>query len=210
MKFYHTLYLDPPWPEHGGGKIKRGADRHYPLVKVKDMEGVIRGSDLWTPAQNAHCYLWVTNNYLPDGLRLMADLGFRYVTNLAWFKVKEGQEALAEAGDPTTLRIGLGQYFRGSHELLLFGVKGAGQDPEVYTGAKDVRGAVLAPRTKHSRKPLDFYDLIERRSHGPYIEFFARSGRPGWDCWGNEAPDNAPTPDDNEDYEVRNNLGWTE
>jgi hypothetical protein len=25
----------PPWPEYGGGKIKRGADRHYPLMSLK-------------------------------------------------------------------------------------------------------------------------------------------------------------------------------
>ncbi len=25
---YKTIYADPPWPEVGGGKIKRGADRH--------------------------------------------------------------------------------------------------------------------------------------------------------------------------------------
>lgn len=25
---YRTIYIDPPWPERGGGKIKRGADKH--------------------------------------------------------------------------------------------------------------------------------------------------------------------------------------
>jgi len=30
-------YADPPWPEYGGGKIKRRADRHYPMMKVKDI-----------------------------------------------------------------------------------------------------------------------------------------------------------------------------
>ena len=34
---YKTIYLDPPWAEQGGGKIKRGADRHYPLMKTKDI-----------------------------------------------------------------------------------------------------------------------------------------------------------------------------
>ena len=33
---YKTIYMDPPWAEQGGGKIKRGADRHYPLMKTKD------------------------------------------------------------------------------------------------------------------------------------------------------------------------------
>jgi hypothetical protein len=39
MKFhkrskYRVIYADPPWPEYGGGKIKRGADRHYPLMPI--------------------------------------------------------------------------------------------------------------------------------------------------------------------------------
>jgi len=32
---YRTIYADPPWPEYGSGKIKRGADRHYPLMSIK-------------------------------------------------------------------------------------------------------------------------------------------------------------------------------
>ena len=34
---YRTLYADPPWPERGGGKIKRGADRHYALMPVAEI-----------------------------------------------------------------------------------------------------------------------------------------------------------------------------
>ena len=34
---YKTIYADPAWGEKGGGKIKRGADNHYPLMKTKDI-----------------------------------------------------------------------------------------------------------------------------------------------------------------------------
>ena len=36
---YKTIYADPPWYENGGGKRggKRGANRHYPLMKTKDI-----------------------------------------------------------------------------------------------------------------------------------------------------------------------------
>ena len=30
---YKTILADPPWYQRGGGKIKRGADRHYPILK---------------------------------------------------------------------------------------------------------------------------------------------------------------------------------
>ena len=32
---YKTIYADPPWHENGGGD--RGAQRHYPLMKTKDI-----------------------------------------------------------------------------------------------------------------------------------------------------------------------------
>ena len=37
-KKYRTIYADPPWHEKGGGKIKRGADRHYPLMRTEDVK----------------------------------------------------------------------------------------------------------------------------------------------------------------------------
>ena len=30
LSMYKTIYADPAWGEKGGGKIKRGADNHYP------------------------------------------------------------------------------------------------------------------------------------------------------------------------------------
>ena len=57
---------------------------------------------------NAHLYLWATNNFLPDALEVMKAWGFRYVTMITWMKD----------------RIGLGQYFRGLTEHCLFGIRG--------------------------------------------------------------------------------------
>ena len=37
-KKYKTIYADPAWNEVGGGKIKRGADRHYPLIKQQTLK----------------------------------------------------------------------------------------------------------------------------------------------------------------------------
>jgi len=176
MNPWRTCLLDPPWPERGGGKIKRGADKHYPLLPCADMPAVILGSGAWTPAEAAHVYMWTTNNYLPQALQLLDALGVRYVTNVCWIKD----------------RVGLGQYFRGQHELLLFGVIGRGID--VRTPARNIgsvvdvfdTGYVRAARTRHSAKPEIFHELIESRSQGPYQEMFARTARAGWRAWGNE------------------------
>lgn len=178
--------MDPPWPERGGGQIKRGADKHYPLVPVDQMYAVITLSGVWQPADDAHLYMWVTDNYLPAGLRLMGDLGFTFKRTWAWVKLK--QDADEQAVDNETLdqsmAMGLGQYARGQHELLLFGVRGDGF--AVRTERRDIGSVITARRSTHSSKPTQIHELVEARSHGPWIEMFARSEREKWLSWGNE------------------------
>jgi len=166
---YKTIYADPPWTETGGGKIRRGADRHYPLMKthaILNLSPFIKDIS----EENCHLYLWVTNNFLSDGLRVMERWGFTYKTMITWMKD----------------RFGLGQYFRGITEHCLFGVKGV--LPYKVLGGKRQQGTTgfIAPRTKHSEKPGEMRLLIEKVSYPPYIELFARKESSGWDVWGNE------------------------
>ena len=167
---FKTVMMDPPWYEKGGGKIQRGADRHYPLLKTPDIIKTIYQCEHWNQVSDvAHLYMWVTNNFLVDGLQVMQALGFRYVTNFVWVKDKQG----------------LGQYFRGQHELCLLGTRGVGA-AKLRTDNKSLASVLSAPRTKHSKKPPSSYVLIEQRSVGPYLEIFGREQRDGWTVWGNE------------------------
>ena len=177
QRTYSTICIDPPWPESGGGKSKRGADRHYPLLPVKKIPLVIQASGVFNPAPDAHLYLWVTNTHLMDGGWVMEQLGFRYITCVTWVKMGK--------------KTGLGQYFRQKTEQLLFGVRGDGY--AVRTDDRYVIGLIEAGRRGHSVKPQRAYDLIERRSKGCYLEMFARQQRPGWDVWGHEVQDAAET-----------------
>jgi N6-adenosine-specific RNA methylase IME4 len=46
-----------------------------------------------------------------------------------------------------------------------------------------------APRRRHSEKPPAVYELIERAwPQLSKLELFARTTRPGWAAWGNQAP----------------------
>jgi len=166
-KKYKTIYADPPWNETGGGKIKRGADAHYELMKTKD---IIALPVQEIAEENCHLYLWVTNNHLVDGLEVMKAWGFRYVTKITWMKDS----------------IGLGQYYRGLTEDCLFGVKG--NLPYKIIDGKRQQGKTgfYAPKTTHSEKPVEMRKMIERVSYEPRIELFARQKATGWDCWGNE------------------------
>ncbi len=166
---YRCILADPPWLERGGGKVKRGADRHYPLLKTPDIIRVMLTAPQWRPCpQGCHLWLWVTNNFLEDGLHVMKALGFRYVTNAVWAKD----------------RIGLGQYLRGQHELLLFGVMG--RLSASSRSQSTLLGKGILPRGRHSAKPDDTLATVEQVSPGPRVEFFARERRAGWDAFGNE------------------------
>lgn len=169
-KKYQIIYADPPWNESGGGKIKRGADRHYSLMKTKDICEL--------PVQqiaddNCHLYLWVTNNHLQDGLDVIKDWGFDYKTAITWVKD----------------RIGLGQYFRGQTEHCLFAVKG--MIPYKIIDGKRQQAVTYfnAVRREHSQKPetmREFISKVSDRDGFHKIELFARETVQGWDAWGNE------------------------
>jgi N6-adenosine-specific RNA methylase IME4 len=90
--------------------------------------------------------------------------------------------------------MGMGNYFRVSTELVLFGIKG-----ELRTRDRAIMNWFEARRGKHSAKPEGFYDMVQRASPGPYLEMFSRCRadrqlvcrcskcRLGWQVWGNEA-----------------------
>lgn len=168
-KRYNTIYADPPWAETGGGKIRRGADRHYKLMstsEIKKMAPQVRAIS----NENCHLYLWVTNTFLQAGLDVMEAWGFVYKTKITWKKN----------------RFGLGQYFRGITEDCLFGVRGV--LPYKTLNGKRQQGVTGfdAPRTKHSKKPEEMRTMIQKVSYPPYIELFAREPYEDWDVWGNE------------------------
>ena len=128
-------------------------------------------------SDSAHLYLWVTNprlfaeerDYLGP-IEMLRGWGFRYVTMLTWHKL----------GSP-----GLGWYFRGDTEHVLFGVRGTTPIPPELR----LSNHFAAARKEHSAKPARFYEIVEQVSPEPRLEMFARRRRVGWDVWGNEAPE---------------------
>lgn len=166
MKRYACISIDPPWNESGGGRIKRGADRHYPLMKYAAIEALLVDELAFRVEVNAHLWLWATDNFLRDGLKLADALGFRYVRTLCWYK---------------SGAFGIGQYLRGQHELCLFAVRG-----KLPPARRDQPSAFVAERGRHSEKPARAYEIMEAVSPAPRLEMFARAPRAGWDVWGNE------------------------
>ena len=167
---YMTIVADPPWPERGAGQVKRGADRHYDLMSVAAIISMGEWVQSLRSSHGCHLYLWVTNNYLPEGLAVMKAWGFEYKTTITWAKD----------------RIGIGQYFRGQTEHVLFGTFKTPAYRESIAGGR-AQGTTLIQTTRqeHSAKPVALLDMAEVVSHPPRIELFTRVKRPGWEAWGN-------------------------
>lgn len=114
---------------------------------------------------------------------MLADWGFTYKTNLIWYKVR------ADGGPD---RRGVGFYFRNVTELVLFGTRG--RHARTLAAGRRMPNLLASRKREHSRKPDEFYEIVEACSPAPRLELFARHARPGWTQWGNELawPDPAP------------------
>lgn len=164
---YATIVADPPWQYRDTlvGLNNQGAESNYRVMDLTAIRDLPVASYM---AENAHCYLWTTNPFLREAFDVLESWGFEYKTCLTW--VKTG--------------LGLGRYFRGNTEHVLFGVRGRlmlarADQPNVFESE-----AFNGQRRRHSEKPESFYDMVESVSPGPYLELFARRTRLGWDTIG--------------------------
>lgn len=162
---FATIVVDPPWDWGDEGDVDQlgRARPTYATMTIDQLLAFPLGERADT---DAHLYLWITNRSLPKGFALLDAWGFRYITCLTWCKPS----------------FGMGNYFRGQTEHVLFGVRGS--QP---LRRKDVGTWFLAQRGgEHSAKPDEFYRIVESCSPGPYLDVFARKERPGWTAWGGE------------------------
>ena len=85
------------------------------------------------------------------------------------------------------MSLGMGHWFRGQVEILLFGIKG-----KVKAFRYQRANVIQTKVRKHSQKPDEVYGIIGEISQkfnlNPKIELFARHKLEGWDAWGNEVP----------------------
>jgi N6-adenosine-specific RNA methylase IME4 len=173
---FRTVVADPPWQfQNKTGKV---APEHRRLTRYATMtlEEICALPVAQVTAEPAHLYLWVPNALLPDGLRVMAEWGFQYKSNIVWHKIRK---------DGGSDGRGVGFYFRNVTELILFGVRG--KKARTLAPGRSQVNMIESRKREHSRKPDEQYELIERCSPGPYLELFSRGTRKGWTVWGNQA-----------------------
>ena len=122
-------------------------------------------------ADRSHCYLWVPNTLLAEGLMVLENWGFTYKSNLVWHKIRK---------DGGCDGRGVGFYFRNVTELVLFGIRGG-----LRTFAPDDVRSTCSP-AKKGNIPVNLTSFTRSSSSAPpgrtwncLLVIIGRTGSPG-------------------------------
>lgn len=159
---FGTIYADPPW-QYGNQATRASTDNHYNTMSIEDL-ALLPVDKL--AAEQSHLHLWTTNGFLKEALYLMEDVwGFEFKSTFVWVKPQ----------------MGMGNYWRNSHEIMLTGVRGG-----LVFKTHDQMSWLEHPRGEHSAKPDIIRTKIEAVSPGPRLEMFGRELVSGWTVFGNQ------------------------
>jgi N6-adenosine-specific RNA methylase IME4 len=163
---FGTIYADPPWLYDNQG-TRAATGNHYGGMTVEEL-CALPIADL--VQDDAHLHLWTTNGFLFDCQRLFTAWGFEFRSSFVWIKPQ----------------MGIGNYWRNSHEFLLTGIRGNAKRFNDHS----LKSWLECDRGQHSAKPEQVRSYIERASPGPFLELFGRRAATGWAVWGNQIEQN--------------------
>lgn len=159
---FGSFYADPPWLYDNQG-TRAATGNHYDGLTVEQLCALPIG-DL--AADDAHLHLWTTNGFLFECPRIFKAWGFEFRSSFVWTKPQ----------------MGIGNYWRNSHEFLLTAIRG---DAKRFND-HSLKSWLECDRGAHSAKPEQVRSYVERASPGPYLELFGRRPAEGWTVWGNQ------------------------
>lgn len=153
---FQVIVADPPW------RYDSGNDLPYPTLDIAEIKALpIPG----IAADDSILWLWTTNAHLRAAFEVVDAWGFEYKTALTWVKD----------------RMGTGEWLRGQTEHCLLAARGK---PLFLHGSQAT--VLNAERRQHSRKPEEFYSVVEATCPGSRVELFCRCRRSGWHVYGND------------------------
>jgi len=153
---FQVIVADPPW------RYETSADLPYPTMAIEDIKALPVAV---IAADDAVLWLWTTTAHLRVAFDVVQAWGFEYKTLLTWVKD----------------RMGTGEWLRGQTEHCLLASRGK---PVFVTGTHTT--VLQAARREHSRKPEEFFALVEATCPGTTIELLARETRAKWIQFGNQ------------------------
>ena len=173
MKKYQIIYADPPW-RYRQKNVQGAAENHYPTMSLEELCSLPIKE---LAASDCTLFLWATFPQLQEAIHLIRAWGFSFKTAaFVWVKLNRKAKSLF---------MGLGHWTRANAEICLLATKG-----HPKRQARNVHQIIISHIEEHSKKPDEVRQRIEALMGDlPRIELFARQHPPGWDVWGNEAPE---------------------
>lgn len=153
---FQVIVADPPW------RYETGNDLPYPTMAIENIKALPVEA---IAAEDAILWLWTTNAHMRVAFEVVEAWGFVYKTLLTWVKD----------------RMGTGEWLRGQTEHCMLATRGK---PVFLHGQHTT--VLQAVRREHSRKPDEFYTLVETTCPGSRVELFCRQHRQGWKVHGND------------------------
>jgi N6-adenosine-specific RNA methylase IME4 len=173
---YEIIYCDPPWQfsnKKTGGSMKSGAAHHYLTTGIEGLKALDVNS---ISADNCTLIMWWVGSMPQEAIDLVNSWGFiiKNMNGFVWNKLTVKNKPF----------FGMGFRTRAGSESAIIAIKGK---PGVLShSVRAVHSFVVG---KHSKKPVEFRDLIvELCGDLPRLEMFARESAEGWHVFGNEAP----------------------
>ena len=175
-KTYSALVIDPPWKYELRVTDKSHRNKiPYSSMSFEEISD-LPIAQLAAP-DGCVMFLWFTNNHMIEAAKLIEAWGFTHKGILTWEKIsKKGNT-----------RLGVGHWFRNSTEHCAIATKGKVLSFASHSAiARKTTNLIKAERREHSRKPDEFYRLVEEVCTDSKLEMFARQRRQGWDCLGDQ------------------------
>lgn len=170
---FDLVVFDPPsdFQNYSAKGEKKGPRAQYETMSDAEVAALPVGQLV---GPNSWCLLWATAPKLDVNIGWLRGWGFRFVTEIVWRKVYP-------SGKPA---MGTGYVARTMHESVLVGAIGSPAYRKPFPSLFD------GVRRQHSRKPEEFYRLIDEQfapAHMRRADIFSRQPREGWASFGKEA-----------------------
>jgi len=158
---YDVIVVDPPWPyETKYDPNGRRCASPYPEMSLEQIKMIELPA-----AEDCILWLWTTHKFMRYSFDILDIWGFRDVAIVTWVKD----------------RIGLGAWLRSQTEYCIMAIKG---NPTIRLTNQTT--VIYGKQREHSRKPDEFYKMVDSLCFGRKIDWFSREKREGWNQYGNE------------------------
>lgn len=163
---FEVISIDPPWPYRDGEEQPdydpkgHRASNPYPEMSLEEIAALELPA-----ADDCVLWLWTTHKFMRHSFALLDKWGFQERAILTWCKD----------------RMGLGRWLRSQSEFCIMATKG-----KPLIDLTNQTTVLHGPMREHSRKPDEFYAMVESLCPGRKIDWFSREKRPGWAQVGNE------------------------